>query len=319
MRFENRGILVHPAELDETQLDLVVKAKLNQLGLHPVGGLGAEASLDAAIAAHRLPENVALRAEAGRRGIAVYYEAHALSWLLPRALFDEHPAWFRCDEKGERTKDANLCPSSAEALAYITERAGELARLLDTGHDRYYYWMDDACGKACHCPDCRGMSASDQQMLVMNAVLRGLRRVNPRAQLGYIAYLDAMRAPRNVSPEDGIFLEYAPFHRDFHRPLADKSCEKNVAETAPLKDLLACFGAKGARVLEYWMDNSLYSNWTKPPKPFALDTEVMKADLDFYAALGFTEIASFGCYLGQDYRALHGTPPIVQYGELLSE
>lgn len=318
MRFANRGILVHPAELDQTQLDLVAKARLNQLGLHPVGGLGAEKSLDAAIAAHALPENVALRAEAARKGIAVYYEAHALSWLLPRAVFASHPEWFRMNEKGERTPDVNCCPSCGDALDYLAERTAQLARLLGTGYDRYDYWMDDVCGGACHCPACQGLTVSEQQMRVVNAMLRGLRRDNPRAELCYIAYLDALQAPRRVEPTDGVFLEYAPFHRNHHRPLSDPDCAQNAAEIAPLADLLACFGVKSARVLDYWMDNSLFSNWTKPPKPFALDADVMKADLDFYAARGFTEIASFGCYLGEDYRALYGAPPIELYGKLLN-
>ena len=317
--FVTRGLIVHPHELDQTQLDLFCKAGLTQLGLHPVGGLEADKTLEAAIAAHMLPETRALRAQANARGLEVCYEAHALSWLLPRTLFDRHPEWFRMDAQGQRTAHINLCPSNQDALDYVAERAALLARLLDTGCRRYFYWMDDVSGiSACCCPECSRLSASDQQMKVVNAMIKGLRKVYPDAQLCYLAYMDTLEAPRSVEPGDGVFLEYAPFHRDFTRPLADPDCAQNVSEIRPLRDLLSCFGAKGARVLDYWMDNSLFSNWTRPPKLLPFHEDVMKADLEFYAKLGFEDITSFGCYLGQDYRELFGIPPIVRYGEILA-
>lgn len=315
--FPLRGLAIHPEEFDREMLEMCTRAKLNHLSLHPVGGPGAAQSLEDAIAAHMLPESRALRLEASARGIGLAYEAHALSWLLPRSLFDRHPEWFRMDERGERVREVNLCASCEEALAYVAGRMEWLARLLDVGQSRYFYWLDDAAGTPCRCPDCRRLSPSDQQMRVVNAMLTGLRRANPAAQMCYLAYGDALEPPRRVEPLPGVFLEYAPFRRDFTRPLADPDCAQNRREIEPLRDLLACFGAKGARVLEYWMDNSLYSGWKKPPKPLALVEDIMAADLELYDSLGFQEIVSFGCYLGADYRALYGDPPIERYGDLL--
>lgn len=170
---------------------------------------------------------------------------------------------------------------------------------------------------ACHCPDCRQLSSSDQQLRTVNAMLTGLRRYNRSAKLCYIAYHDAMDVPRKVQPLDGVFLEYAPIKRDFHRPINDMDSPENVSEARSLRELVAFFGAQDARVLDYWMDNSLYSNWTKPPRLFTLDEEVMKRDASFYASLGFECVTSFGCYLGPDYRRLYGRPPILRYGEVL--
>lgn len=170
---------------------------------------------------------------------------------------------------------------------------------------------------ACHCPDCRQLSPSDQQLRTVNAMLTGLRRYNRSAKLCYIAYHDAMDVPRKVQPLDGVFLEYAPIKRDFHRPINDMDSPENVSEARSLRELVAFFGAQDARVLDYWMDNSLYSNWTKPPRLFTLDEEVMKRDTAFYASLGFECVTSFGCYLGPDYRRLYGRPPILRYGEVL--
>lgn len=318
MTFDRMGILVHPEELTSGWLHRMRRAGLNNLGLHPVGGKNAHETLQCAIDSFSSSESMRLRAEAAALGINVEYEAHAMAWLLPRSLFSEHPEWFRMDASGVRIPDFNLCVSNPEALDYVTERCALLASLMNTGGRRYYYWLDDVTGARCHCPECRRLSPSDQQLKAVNAMLRGFRKFRPDAQLCYIAYHDALAAPRKIEPEEGVFLEYAPIRRDAHRPINDPDCALNAREIQPLGELISCFGVKNARVLEYWMDNSLYSNWTKPPKPFALDADVMKRDVEFYALQGFEDATSFGCYLGPDYDALYGETDLAIYADILS-
>ena len=135
-------------------------------------------------------------------------------------------------------------------------------------------------------------------MKILNHILRRLRQDNPAAMLAYLGYFECSEPPTQVAPEEGIFLEYAPFERDFHKPMAEQA--------HPLERLLQVFPAESGKILEYWYDNSLYSNWTKPPKPFAVDVPVLDADVDFYRSWGFEDIGGFACYLGADYEALHG-------------
>ena len=315
--FARRGILIHPEEFEESWLDRVSDAGLNTLGLHPVGGRNAHVSLEEAVAAHPLPRFRLLRQRAAERGIQMEYEAHAMRWLLPRSVFRENPEWFRMNEAGERTDDFNFCVSNSDALSYVAERTQLLARLLDTGSDRYFFWLDDVSGFSCRCPECRRLSPSDQQLRAVNAMLTGLRRYHPNARLCYIAYGDAMDCPTRVEPLDGVFLEYAPIHRDSFAPLSDPDNEKNRRETRSIRELLSFFGRNHSQVLEYWVDNSRFSGWKKPPKRLVLAEEVMKRDVEFYDSLGFESAASFGCYLGEDYRALWGEPPVKRYGEIL--
>ncbi len=317
MDITRRGIIVHTDELNEEWLSWMADAGLNTLGLHPVGGVNAHESLQKAIDSHTLPESRRLRSLAASHGIRMEYEAHTMSWLLPRHLFSRHPEWFRMNEEGERTPNLNLCVSNPDALEYVAERTALLASLLDTGVNDYFFWLDDARNSACHCPACQKLSASDQQLIAVNAMLSGLKRYNRNARLCFIAYLDTMEPPKKTEPLDGVFLEYAPISRDHHRPLNDPDSEKNRSETRTLPDLLRFFGKDNARVLDYWMDNSLFSGWKKPPKPFALDEEVMKRDVEYYSSLGFQTITCFGCYLGPDYQQLYGHPPVEAYGRIL--
>ena len=308
-----RGLLVHPEELDETWINRLKGSDIRTVGLHPVGGKKAHESLQALYEDVRDGKYEARFARLREMGMEIEYEVHAMSWLLPRALFDEHPDWFRMNEEGERVADFNLCPSNTEALDFVAARSAELARVLTPTTHRYHFWIDDVRDSYCHCPKCKGLSPSDQALIVYNAMLRGIRTVDPAATQCYLAYQKTRPAPTAVAPTEGIFLEYAPFDRDFQHSMNDKSCEKNVIEGEPLPALLELFGTKGAKVLEYWLDNSLFSKWKKPPQPFSFDPEVMRADLAYYKELGFEDATVFACYLGSDYVELYGEPSISAY------
>ena len=67
------------------------------------------------------------------------------------------------------------------------------------------------------------------------------------------------------------------------------------------------------------MDNSLFSNWTRPPAKFALNADVCRADIAGYAALGIEAVTSFGCFLGEDYRDRWGDAPVEEYFEICSK
>lgn len=305
----NASLLIHPVELSEAWINRMLKENIPTIALHPEGGRTAHLSLEGLIDMLSLPSYRALLDKAAENGLKIEYEMHAARYLLPAEEFEAHPDWFRMNKDGERVTDWNCCPSSDEALSYIAQRAAELAKKLYRSTDRYYFWLDDGKQSFCHCPKCAALSASDQQMRVLNRILLRLRQDNKNASLAYLAYCDTITPPEKIRPEEGIFLEYAPFLRDFHRPL----CKD--AESEPLRDLLAFFGQNTAKALDYWYDNSLFSKWKKPPVAFEVDKAVLQADFQYYTELGFCDIASFACFLGGDYEELYGPPDISDFGE----
>lgn len=306
-----RGVVIHPYELDEQWLDTMAALNLNVLGLHPVGGAKANETLEDLLQSRERLQP--LLEKARQMGVTVEYEMHSLSWMLPRTLYEKHPEWFRMDENGQRIADFNVCASNEEALNMLTSRAEELAKLLPAENHLYYFWIDDVSGYRCHCPDCTHLTASDQQLRMVNAIQRGVKKSDPLGKTAYLAYLDAIQTPQHVQPEDGIFLEFAPIHRKMDVPIGDPDCPENRREIADLENLLSFFGREDAKVLDYWTDNSLFSKWTYPPQPFALNREVMRQDVRYYESLGFDSITAFACYLGEDYRKLHGNPDLTGY------
>ncbi len=310
------SLLIHPDELDRKWIDRCVSLGIPTLALHPVGGWRSPLTMKAMLDKLETEEYRALIDEAAEKGLNIEYEMHAARYFLPKKEFENHPEWFRVDKEGKRNADMNCCVSSKEALDFIARRAAESAKKLYRSSHRYFFWMDDSKEDCwCHCPECEKYSASDQQLIIMNRILEELKKDDPEATLAYLAYYDTLTPPEKIRPADGIFLEYAPIDRDFHKPLSDASDEKNHSQNRHLQALIDFFGKENAKVLDYWLDNSLFSNWTKPPKAFTADAPVIFADFDYYRSLGFADISTFACYLGEDYIALHGEPDITPFAK----
>ena len=305
-----RSIVILYRDLCDAWIDLLQRGHFTTLGAHFVPALfEMEGYLD------WLQTEGKQRLDAIRAcGIEVEHELHALRYLLPRELFDEHPEYFRVNSKGERTPKHNCCVSNGEALAIVEERAYALAEALgQTGH-RYYLWSDDAKDAWCHCEHCRSLSASDQNLLFLTSVLKGLRRYDPCAELCYLAYQEMLTPPTLPIP-DGVFLEFAPIKRDLSLPL---TAEENRSTRESIERLLTVFPAEKAEILEYWLDVSLYARWGEfPVKRIPLYPEVLEADFAYYTSLGIGTIKTFGAFMDEDYLNTYGDREIVAYGEIL--
>lgn len=309
------SMIIHPEELSRAWIDKLADAGIGTLGIHPVGGAGV-----AAVSLARLSEQMqteeyrALIDYARERGLSVVYEMHAAEYLMPSELFETHPEYFRADAEGKRTTACNFCVTNADALALFASRAAELADRLYGSEETYYFWMDDGVDLHCHCPNCRHLSPSDQQLIAVNAMLREIKKKHPCARMAYLAYMDSIAPPASVKPEDGVFLEYAPFAK--YTAKGEDAPQKIEHEREMLPALLVFFAAEQPRVLEYWYDNSMLSGWKKPPRPFTLDRAQMEADIADYQAIGFSDIATFACFLGTDYTELYGDVDVRPFADL---
>ncbi len=252
-------------------------------------------------------------------GIAVEHELHAMGELLPRSLFERDPSMFRMDETGCRLRDDNLCVHSEAALEIVCENALRCAEELPSSTGRHFYWIDDGC-PMCRCPQCRGLSDSDQALLLENRIITALRTRWPGASLAHLVYANTLEPPGQLDPCEGVFLEFAPIGRARDRSIAEREAGKPGERThGELLDLLDAnlelFGRETAQVLEYWLDCSLFSGWDRAnPRPVPWFEEVFQADLEAYTARGIRHITTFGAWLDSGYVARYGEPPLEQYG-----
>jgi hypothetical protein len=267
-----------------------------------------------------------IRTDAGQRfleacrrlGLEVEYELHAMKELLPRHLFEKSTEFFRMDKRGHPTPDANLCVHSQGAPDIAAENTVAIARTLRPTTGRYFYWGED--GKPwCRCPECKGLSDSDQATLLENHLLGALRRHDPRASLAHLAYLNSLSPPARVRPDPGVFLEYAPIKRRYDIPYEQQSGPGQADGLEALDANLKVFPADTAQILEYWLDVSRFSRWKRPAVRLPWRRDVLEADLATYAARGIRHVTSFAVFVDADYRRRYGESGFIrEYGEALA-
>ena len=307
--FQTRGVVLVPSDLTLNDWpERAKKAGLTTIALHPTPA----------------PVMAFIASEAGQAflgkcrdlGLEVEYELHAMGELLPRDLFAKDPSMFRMKDDGQRAADTNLCMHSAAAIEIVTENAVKIARTLRPTTGRYFYWGDDN-QPWCRCPKCKGLADSDQALLLENHLLDALRKADPRAQVAHLAYGNTLEPPKQVAPQPGIFLEFAPIQRRHDVPLAAANVPENKRNLELLDANLRVFPPHTAQVLEYWLDCSLFSNWKRPAVKIPWHPEVLKADLDIYGGRGIHHVTTFAVYVDADYLRMHGEPPIEEYGAAL--
>ena len=312
---DNRGIVILIEDFIDEWFDWAVEAELTSVGLHKIAVPGSN-SIDELL----IQLDTDCRKRIGKfedSGIAVEFELHSLEWLLPRKYFASQPDLFRYHH-GVRTADMNCCVSNTAALDIISERAFELAKKLRQASHKYYFWTDDAMNSFCGCGKCGGLSGADQNMIMVNAMLRGVKAYDSKAEMAYLAYASALTVPE-IKADDGVFLEFAPMDRNHSKPINSSDEERGQNYTRILDDLLKVFDAAKTQVLEYWLDGALYSGYKYPPVKIPPFEDVMKADVEYYTGLGINAVKSFGSYISAEYLRLHGKPPVDKYGEILKK
>jgi len=309
------SMLFHPDEIGIKQINRLVDANVSVLGIHPVGGPKAFESLKELILKFKDPDFKKILDYALSKGLDIEYEFHAASYLLPRELFNENPELFRMNEYGKRVTDFNFCASNPETLKIVAKHGAELAEQLYGNNNNFFFWMDDGKNAYCNCPKCKSLTPSDQQTIMLNAILSKIKEKNPSAKMAYLAYCETLAPPTNVTPQTDIFLEYAPFEKYTTEGENTSQVIKNEQEM--VSPLLEFFGAENSRVLEYWYDNSLYSKWEKPPKKFKVNIDQLNKDVAYYKNKGFLHISTFACYLGDDYETLYGDVDITPFTDAI--
>jgi hypothetical protein len=311
--FKTRGVVLVPEDLTlEDWPGLAQRAGLTTIALHHQSSLKAVANLIQSDQGQQFLETCRqLRLE-------VEYELHAMKELLPRDLFAKDSSLFRMNENGERTPEANLCVHSSRALEIVGERAAALAKLLRPTTSRYFFWGDDG-QPWCRCRKCRELSDSDQALLLENHVYKVLREQDDKTLLAHLAYSRTLTPPKQIRPEKGVFLEYAPINRRYDIPYSQQTDRTQVDGPHALDANMRVFPYETAQVLEYWLDVSRFSSWKKPALQLPWNKKVFLEDLDTYYSRGIRHITTFAVWIDADYRKRYGEPTFVtEYGAGLS-
>jgi len=254
--------------------------RLNTIFLHVIDDpLALGAAPESQWQAHKATA-VAL---ARQRGMTIEHGGHGLTALLPRKLFKQMPTAFRY-HNGKRTPDHNFCPTNAEGLAVIRRNAETHFR-AHPEVDVLHLWPDDIPGGGwCECERCRVYTPGEQSLMAINTIAEVLERVNPKAQVAFLAYHDTEDVPAKVIPRRNVCLSWAPRKRCYAHATDDDACSVNVPHYTRIFHAQAghfhAAGAQPPRVFEYYLDAVLFKSLL-PPLP-----TVMQRDLCFYRDAG---------------------------------
>jgi len=293
---ETYGAVVYPDDITslgleewEKRIDL---SGIDVIGLHAATSNDPIDTLEAFIRSRDGQDFLAL---CSRKGVDVEYELHSLACLLPRELFGTHPEYFRADENGERRPAFNMCFSNEEAVEAMRPQLEKMLEWVKPTTHRYYFWADDKQDMFCHCERCAAYTPSEQILLYENRLLTILREYDPEASLAHLAYQQTETAPEKVRASSGIFLEYAPIKRDYEHPLSD-------AQTTSLRRNLMAFPSHTQHILEYWLDESMFSHWKKNnPVPVPFKQEQAERDINHYRESGAADFTCFATWLNARY------------------
>jgi hypothetical protein len=299
---ELRGVVIYPSDVTSVGIrewDRRIKVSgINLVGIHAATFHEPLDSLEAFVRSRTGRQFLRL---CRRRGVDVEYELHVLQLLLPRDLYGSHPEYFRMDASGARQQKYNMCFTCDEAFEAMRPQVREMMKWLRPTTHRYFLWTDDVQGAFCQCESCREYSPSEQALLYENRLLEMLREYDPKATLAHLAYVQTMEAPRKVEPAEGVFLEYAPIERDYSQALPQES--RRV-----LEENLEVFPKESLHILEYWLDESMFSRWKRNalvPLPF--DEQNCRRDVNLYRNLGARSITCFATWLNASYMRQYGS------------
>ena len=243
-----RGIVLLHGDFSKQAVDCLIEQKPDVVSIHlnPF-----QSSVDDF--ACFIDENEDLIKQLVKAGIMVDYRLHVVNSFLP-GLTKNNEELFRMNEKGERVNDFNICPSSDEALKIIEDGAEKLARRLKQASHRYHFWTDDDMGAdtRCHCEKCKDKSFEEQNLLIYQAMLNGIKKYDEKATLSYLVYGNESIDNR---PIDGLFIEFAPFLRRHDLPITAAE-NQNIKKT--YENILALCGSDSVEVLEYFLSFDYY-------------------------------------------------------------
>lgn len=311
---KDKGIVIIYNDFSIDFLEILKKVNIKSIGLHSLYQFGGVKSY---LEWLNTKETQDLIAKFENEGFSFTHFLHAVDYLLPRDLYQDHPDWFRENEKGQRTNDWNLCPSNKQALSYLENSSFDLAKKLKQKNHYYHLWLDDSINSFCHCEKCQNISPFDQNMIVVKSILKGLKKYDQEAMLSFLAYQDSFGIPKIKPPKD-IFLEFAPINRN-HNKSIDSDDENNV-NNRKVFDGLAMLFTNNIHILEYYLDVSYFCNWKKEDaKQLTINKDVLQKDLLYYKSKGATSIYSFAGFVDKSWIDKYGDEQLQEYSLLVDK
>jgi len=216
-----------------------------------------------------------------RLHVGGHFGGHAGNFLS-HDLIETQSELFRMDESGKRRTDGNFCPSNIVALGRVSAEVAKLA-LRHPGASLLHVWADDAIeGSWCNCPQCKGLSASEQHGRFVLAAAGAADATVPTLAVDYLLYHDTLFMGQSEITKafpPNVYATFAPRERCYAHAINDPNCRRNQIYWKQLKQAVKQFNGR-VTVFEYYGDAILWPCCT------VSIPRVIAADMEAYSSLG---------------------------------
>ena len=185
--------------------------------------------------------------------------AHTSFNFLFTSYFDSHPEFFSM-QGGERVRDQQICWSNKEALTIMANYIVELKKTND--FDSVNISPQDGY-PLCDCPECRafdkahGDTKAASLINGLNYIADIIHKTYPDMRIITLAYLDYIKPPKGIRPDDKIIMVVCSDNPDWYYPLC------TLDETEQFREVLKSWVDYGVKTL-CWTYVVNYSHYLIP-------------------------------------------------------
>jgi hypothetical protein len=155
---------------------------------------------------------------------------HSLQWIIRRDMFEEHPEYFGCDDKGNRSFNRQPCLSNDDVLQLVVDYA---MNFFSQYSNIFSVSQNDGMS-FCQCDKCKafnkahGNTDSASMINFVNRVAEKVREKYPNARFETLAYQDTLTPPKNLSIADGVVIRMCPINGCVLHDFGEPSCRENA-------------------------------------------------------------------------------------------
>ena len=157
------------------------------------------------------------------------HTVHSLQWIITRDMFDAHPEYFGCDDKGNRSMNRQPCLSNDDVFRLTVD----FAKNFFSQYNTIFSVSQNDGMSFCRCDKCKafnkahGNTDSASMINFVNRVAAEVRKEYPDARFETLAYQDSLTPPKNLSIADGVVIRMCPINGCVLHDFSKSSCREN--------------------------------------------------------------------------------------------
>jgi hypothetical protein len=161
-------------------------------------------------------------------------------FLPPDVFFNEHPEYFSLRDGQRKREKSQLCLTNTDVLKIITRRTKEFIR--QNPDYRIYNVAQNDNQNYCTCKDCKAIvdeqeSESGLMLWFVNQVAEKVKEEFPDKYIGTFAYQYTRKPPKNIVPDDNVYVILCSIECDFSHPFSHPNNEYFLRDLKQWSDI----------------------------------------------------------------------------------